>query len=154
MRKTQKFAIVGGTVSALLIGGVAYAAWTSSGSGSGDATAGTAAGLTVHVTAATNLKPSETKTMDITVDNGNTYAVNLDSLTYNAGHSSVTGGIGSCSLTDLSNVQSIPSITDHVAGLGTSAVHTVNVTMAADASNGCQNAVFTLSFDASAHSVS
>lgn len=154
MRKIQKTAIVGGTVGVLLVGGIAYAAWTSSGSGTGPVTAGTAAGLTVHVTAATDLKPSETKTMSITVDNGNTYAVNLDSLTYNPVDSSVAGGIGSCSITDLSNVQSLPTITDKILGTGTSAAHAVNVTMAADASNGCQGAVFTLSFDASAHSVS
>jgi predicted transcriptional regulator len=153
MRKTQKIAIVGGTVGILLAGGVAYAAWTSTGSGSGTATAGSASGLTVHVTAATNLKPSETKTMNITVDNGNTYAVNLDSLTYNPGDSSVSGAPGACTLNDLSTVQSLPSITDRIAGNGTSAPHTVNVTMSADAANGCQGAVFTLSYDAVAHSV-
>jgi predicted transcriptional regulator len=154
MRRIQKISIVGGTVGVLMAGGIAYAAWTSEGSGSGTATAGTASGLTVHVTAATDLKPTETKTMDITVDNGNTYAVNLDSLTYNAADSSVSGGLGpNCSVADLSNVDSLPTITDRIAGSGTSVAHTVSVTMDDNANNDCQGAVFHLSFDASAHSV-
>ena len=40
-----------------------------------------------------------------------------------------------------------------IDGNGTSAAHTVTVTMDADASPDCQNATFNLAFDASAHSV-
>ena len=154
MRKIQKTAVVGGTVAVLFAGGVAYAAWTSEGSGSGTATAGSESGLTVHVTNASKLKPTETVTLDITVDNNNTYAVNLDSLTYNAADSSVSGGLGpGCSVADLSNVDSLSSLVDRIDGNDTSVVHTVEVTMDADASNDCQGAAFNLSFDASAHSV-
>lgn len=154
MRKTQKTAIVGGTVAVLFAGGVAFAAWTSTGTGTGEVTAGSENGLTVHVTSATNLKPTETVSLDITVDNGNTYAVNLDSLNYDAASSSVSDGDGpGCSVADLSFVESLPSITDRIDDSGTSAIHTVDVTMDADASPDCQNAKFNLVFDASAHSV-
>jgi hypothetical protein len=156
MRKIQKTAVVGGTVATLMAGGVAFAAWTSTGNGSGTATAGAAGGLTVHVAPATGLKPTETVTLDITVDNSNSYAVNLDSLTYSASASSVSGGIGgdpACALTDLSAVQSLSGITDRIPGGGTSAAHTVHVTMDDAAANACQGATFTLNYVASAHSV-
>lgn len=154
MRKIQKTAVVGGTVAVLFAGGIAYAAWTSEGSGSGTASAGSESGLTVHVTNASDLKPTETVTLDITVDNGNSYAVNLDSLTYDAADSTVSGGLGpGCSVSDLSNVESLSGIVDRIAGNGTSAAHTVEVTMDADAANDCQGADFDLTFDASAHSV-
>lgn len=154
MRKTQKFAIVGGTVGVLMAGGIAFAAWTSTGTGTGTVGAGEANGLTVHVTGASDLKPTETVSLDITVDNGNSYAVNLDSLTYDAAASSVDGGDGpGCSVADLSNVDSLSSITDRIAGNDTSATHSVDVTMDDDASPDCQNATFNLVFDASAHSV-
>lgn len=154
MRKIQKTAIVGGAVATLMAGGVAFAAWTSTGQGTGTAEAGQAAGLTVHVTGASDLKPTESVSLDITVDNGNSYAVNLDSLTYNPTASSVSGGDGpGCSVADLSSVDSLPSITDRIAGNDTSAIHSVDVTMDDDASPDCQNATFNLVFDASAHSV-
>jgi hypothetical protein len=48
MRKTQKTtAVVGGTIAAVLVGGVAFAYWTTSGSGSG--TGATTAGVSNHV---------------------------------------------------------------------------------------------------------
>lgn len=154
MRKTQKTAIIGGTVAVLFAGGVAFAAWTSTGTGTGTVGAGAAEGLTVHVVGATDLKPTETVSLDITVDNGNSYAVNLDSLTYNSAESSVTGGNGvACSVADLSNVDSLPTIVDRIDDNGTSAVHSVDVTMDDDASPDCQNATFNLVFDASAHGV-
>jgi hypothetical protein len=155
MRKIQKTAIVGGAVATLMAGGVAFAAWTSTGLGTGTATAGSEAGLTaVTVTPATDLKPSETVTMGITVDNGNTYAVNLDSLTYKPLLSSVSGGKGiGCSVSDLESVESLSGITDRIAGLDTSTSHTVHVKMKAAASDDCQGAQFNLKFEASAHSV-
>ena len=154
MRKTQKLAIVGGTVGVLMAGGIAYAAWTSEGSGTGTVTAGAASGLTVHVTSGSDLKPTESVDLDITVDNGISYAVNLDSLTYDSAASTGSGGNGpACSVADLSSVDSLSGITDRIDGNGTSAAHTVTVTMDADASPDCQNATFNLVFDASAHSV-
>lgn len=82
MRKTQKVAIVGGTVAALMSGGIAYAYWTSTGSGTGSATTGTSSPWVVTV-ANVNLAdltpngPSDT--VGFTVKNTNSGVQNLAS---------------------------------------------------------------------------
>jgi hypothetical protein len=50
MRKTQKTTVVvGGTIAAVLVGGVAFAYWTTSGGGSGSATTSAGNSAAVHV---------------------------------------------------------------------------------------------------------
>ncbi len=46
--RIRRFAVIGGIVSLSLVGGAALAYWTQSGSGSGSATAGTTAAITVY----------------------------------------------------------------------------------------------------------
>ena len=60
MRKNQKItAVVGGTAAAVLVGGVAFAYWSTSGSGTGSAgtSAGAASLVITDTTAPTNLYP-------------------------------------------------------------------------------------------------
>ena len=60
-----------------MAGTVAFAAWTSNGTGAGAATAGTAKNLTIAVTNVSGLYPTGTFNVPFTVTNPNSYAVQL-----------------------------------------------------------------------------
>lgn len=151
MNKTQKTAVVGGTVLAIAVGGVAFAAWTSTGTGSGSVTAGSAKNLVVTGSTATDLYPSESKTISFTVKNENSYAVKLSSL---APTVSVSGGAGCTVANSLvtAATQAFDASAQRIASNGTTVVP-VTVSMGADADNGCQGATFTISATATAASV-
>jgi hypothetical protein len=155
MRKTQKLAIVGGTVGVLMAGGVAFAAWTSTGSGDGSATAGSQTGLVVTGgTAVDSLYPTTSVTFPVTVSNKNPYAVQIRSLAYDADDSS--SNVSGCTVDDV-DVQLDDAVGDVIAAGSSStptdsAAYTATVTMDADAAPECQGATFTFNFDASADS--
>lgn len=151
LNKTQKTAVVGGTVLALAVGGVAFAAWTSTGSGSGSVTAGTAKALQVSGTSVADLYPSESKTVQFTVTNPNDYAVKLNSLTPTV---TVSGGSGCTVANSLvtATTQAFAASADRIAKNGSTVVPVV-VAMGADSDNGCQGAVFAIAGAASASSV-
>jgi hypothetical protein len=78
-RRTAVIAVA--SMGALVMtGGVAFAYWKATGSGSGTATAGTASALTVNVTAITGVYPLEKTTIPVTVSNGNLFGVTLGSI--------------------------------------------------------------------------
>jgi hypothetical protein len=153
MRKTQKIAIVGGTVGVLMAGGIAFAAWTSTGSDTGTVTAGHQVNLFVDADeAATDLQPTLTKQVSINVRNDNQYPVELDSIVFQPGSSSVSGGLGpACSLSDVI-VHPISTAADRLAPNG-DVTYQADVEMIANANSDCQDAVFNLNFKATAHSV-
>jgi hypothetical protein len=150
MRKTQKIAIVGGTVGILMAGGVAFAAWTSTGSGTGDVTAGEDAAMTVSAISDELLYPTKTVDLTVTVENNDRYPLNLDSLTA----TDVTSSIEDC---DVASVEaSSGTYSEDAANRipeGDSIEKTLTLHMFANADEDCKNAVFTVSYDASAHSV-
>jgi hypothetical protein len=154
MRKIQKTAIVGGAVATLMAGGVAFAAWTSTGSDVGTATAGSQTGLVVDAGDVTGLYPSKDVTFPVTIANKNPYDVQVRSLDYTVVGSS-TDKTG-CSVDDvdvaiddavgdtiLQGSEATPTVSDD---------YTATVTMHANAPTECQGAKFTLNFDASADS--
>ncbi len=72
MRKSQKSAVVAGSVIALVGGGVAFAYWTSTGNGTGNASTGTSTNYTVEVAnnSASKLYPGAgTSTLSFKVTN-------------------------------------------------------------------------------------
>jgi hypothetical protein len=134
-----------------MAGGVAFAAWTSTGNGSGSADAGHQVDLTVNsAKAVDSLYPTLEVQVPVSVTNHNPYPVHLTDITYNAAGSSSTAGTD-CTV---SNIQvTNPFSGDEVIAAGdTSATHNATVTMIADAASGCQDATFTINFDASSHS--
>lgn len=151
MRKSQKTAIIGGTVAVLFAGGIAYAAWTSTGNGSGAADAGHQVDLTVSGgIAVDSLYPTLSVTVPVTVKNNNPYPVHLTDITYKASGSSSDAG-ADCTVSNIDVTD--PFSGDEVLGAGaTSASHDATVTMIADAASLCQDVTFTVNFDASAHS--
>jgi hypothetical protein len=144
MRKTQKFAIVGGTVSALLIGGVAYAAWTSSGTGDGAVTAGHATTLGVSGAPIGGLYPTKSVTQQVTVTNSNPYAVTLTDLTPN--NLTVASDHPLCNASSVT--AATVSSTATLAALTGSTTIPVTVSMDNTANDACQDATFTISYTA------
>jgi hypothetical protein len=89
------------TVAALAVAGVAFAYFTSSGSGTGAATVGSSSSLTLHATVSGTLYPGASSPVSFTVDNPSggserVGTISLSSITADASHSScstvITGG--------------------------------------------------------------
>lgn len=163
MRKIQKTAIVGGAVATLMAGGVAFAAWTSTGSGFGHATAGESVGLTVTGgSAVDNLFPSKEVSFTVTVANSNPYDVQVRSLTYDEAHSDSSKG-SACTPQGNVHVSIVDENGDPTDGVGDvidakagdvdgSKTYTAKVLMDQNASQDCEGAVFSLKFTAEADS--
>ncbi|WP_370945577.1 LEA type 2 family protein [Amycolatopsis sp. cg5] len=143
MRKfSKKTAIALGAAGALTVAGVAYAAWSSSGSGTGSVTSTTAKSSTISPSSSGNaLYPGATQTFTITVDNPNSYPVKVTSIA--AGSSAADGACGAGSVT--SDAVSNPSGT---ISAGASATYTLTAHMASDADDACQGKNFSLNLTA------
>jgi hypothetical protein len=146
MRKIQKISIVAGTVGVLMAGGIAFAAWTSTGSGTGTVQAGTEQGLTVDASDVGTLYPTGTVDIVVSITNDNPYNVTLDSITWD----SVESDDANC---DTSSVTSTDDATasDAIAA-GDTITRTFVVSMDDDADNDCQGDLFTLAYTAVGHS--
>ena len=129
-------------LGALMAGTVAFAAWTSNGTGTGTATAGTAKNLTIAVTNVSGLYPTGTFNVPFTVTNPNSYAVQLSKVQLQT----VTVNNVGCT----ASVVSGPDFTDTdvIAAGATSASRNFSVTMSNAAEDACQGAVFTLTLKA------
>jgi hypothetical protein len=132
-----------GAVGAVLAVGVAVAYFTTTGSGTGSATVGTSAAVTIHGTTGTSLFPGTSTTVSFTVDNpsGGFQRVNeihLESVTTDAGHSA-------CLMSDFT----MPNVTVNQvfpSGNGQAVTATGTLSMANTAQNqdACQAAPLTL----------
>jgi hypothetical protein len=146
-------------VGALLVGvsviGVAVAAWTTGGSGSGQASAGSAGSMTISAgTPSTSLYPTASADVAATVSNPNPYKVHVSSISLGA--ISVDGGHSSCNTASLSvtSPQSnsgsgwdIPAKSGGVNGsLDIDLANAISMTNAANDS--CQGATFTVALTA------
>ncbi len=146
MRTSKRVLVVGGTVAALTGVGVAFAAWTSTGTGSGTTTAGTAKDLTVTAATPTGLFPTGTVTMPVTVTNNNPYKVQLNTIEFVDAAVSTPG----CSASTVSSAGG--SYQDVVIVPGGSVSKDLTVSMSNAAEDACQGAVFTLRYLATARS--
>jgi hypothetical protein len=153
MNRTKRTALVAGTTAALIGGGIAFAAWTTTGTGNGTATAGTDSPLTVTVSAVTGLYPTGTFNVPFTVKNPNPYnvtlqTVSLSGVTVDSAHASCLANtpdvITGSDLTD----------TDVVAKNNGAATTSKNfvVSMSNGADDTCKGAIFTLSLTAAGQS--
>lgn len=161
--------VIGVAVALLVFGTAAfvYAAWTTSGSGSGYAKAGSATSLTtVDVSASTSatLYPGVSGNVLLKVHNPNSYGVQVTSVTGNgtitadAGHSTCGSdgshptGVSFSNQTGLAiNVPN--SSTDSGDGAGNKQVTLTNaVSMSNSSDNSCQGATFTIPVSISGNS--
>lgn len=129
-------------LGALMAGTVAFAAWTSNGTGTGTATAGTAKNLTIGVTNISGLYPTGTFNVPFTVTNPNSYAVTLTKVQLQ----SVSVNNVGCTATVVSGAD-LPD-TDVIAAGATSASRNFSISMSNAAEDACQGAVFTLTLKA------
>jgi hypothetical protein len=125
---------------------VAFAAWTSTGEGSGDVSARQAQSLTVNVQNVNGLYPTGSVDVPFTVSNPNPYdvtlnTVSLKSVAVDAAHSGCATSVISGS--DLSLSLAAP------ANNGTSTSRDFTVSMSNAATDACQGATFTLTLLAS-----
>lgn len=147
MRKNiKRSAVVGGTVAALLGAGVALAAWTNDGVGSGEVAATTAKPLTVTVEDVSGLFPTGSVDVPFTVTNDNNpYDVALS----NATLTGVTVDKAGCN-TAVVTGSTLPLNDDVVANGATSGSYDFPVTMSNAATDACQGAVFTVTLKVTA----
>jgi hypothetical protein len=155
MRKIQKTAIVGGAVATLMAGGVAFAAWTSTGLGSGTVTASSVADITVDGNDVSGLFPTGTKDITVTVTNNNPYAVDLDSIVADSVTVDSASATAGCVVTGVVTADSgnYSVSADRIAANGAFIQRDLTVHMAANADDGCKGAIFTVNYTGTAHSV-
>ncbi len=150
-----------GLVAALVVSAVAFAAWTSNGSGTGTATAGTASGVTLsNGTASTLLVPNGSADVATVVANPNAYNVQVSSIaldtTQGTNGFSVDAGHSGCDLSSLS----FTTQTNGGSGWTVNASGNLNVdltgaiSMSNAANDSCQGATFTVYLTATAASTS
>ena len=146
MKNSKRAGVVSATAATLLVGGVAFAAWTSTGTGTGSVTAGSEQGLTVEqVAPVTGLYPTGTKDFELVVTNGNPYAVEITSLV-----KTVDGGsdnLGDCDVTF--NEKAILS---DVVAAGDTKTYTLTASMGDNPAQDCQNQAFSYAYVATADS--
>ena len=144
MQNLKRFGVFGAITLALLGVGVAFAAWTANGTGSGYAQAKTAQALTtVDVSANTTaqLYPGGNGDVILRISNPNPYGVDVTSI---SGNGAIVSGIPAC---DASNGVSYTnqSGTWHVNAASTTDVTLPNAAHMSNASvDVCQGATFTI----------
>jgi hypothetical protein len=150
MRNSKRVKIVAGGTAVLFGVGVAFAAWTSTGEGSGQVTSTSDQGLTVTSTNASGLFPTGQQTITVTVENKNPYKVALDSITVD----DITSNDAACNVEEVTAPHNnAPGVTLEPAGVaGDSADFPFVVSMSNDADDDCQGDTFTVDFTATGHS--
>ena len=145
-RRVSRLLVAGAIATAsVLTGGVAFAWWSTTGSGSGSATTGTTVALTTSAStpSGTVLVPGGSAPLVITVTNPNAGSVTITSVQLDTSRSvTVSGEAGTCTAPPLT-VSATPSLV--LAGGATTTFTVPNaVTLGSAAANGCQGATFTL----------
>jgi len=137
------------------VGGIAYAYWRTTASGTGTGTTGTLAGLILTPgSPGATLYPGGQTDVVLTASNPNTTAVNIGSLnldtTQGAGGFAVDGAHSGCSVAALSYTSQTNggagwTVPAHVVTDGTLAITLTNaLSMSAAAASACQGATFTV----------
>lgn len=148
MQSTRKRRLVGGgiTLVVLVAAGLAYAAWTASGTGSGYAKATTAEALTTvdaSASAAPELYPGGQGDVVVRIANPNDYPVEVDDITGD-GAITASGGIGTCDTTGVSFTDQTGQNIDVPANDETEVTLNNAASMSNASENGCQGATFTI----------
>lgn len=126
-------------VAVLAVGGsVAYAAWSSTGSGSGTVGSTTSVDSTISpVAGAGGLYPGATVSFQVTIDNPNGYPVSVASISAGASQLTASG----CAA---GTVTSAAVADQGTIAAGQSGTYTLQATMNGDATDSCKSQTFTL----------
>jgi hypothetical protein len=157
MRHSKKLtAGLGVVTTGILATGIAFAAWTSQGTGTGSAASGTSADSTITAVApvaADNLYPGAVKSTKVTINNPNPYPIEVTQIA--GGYSRSVGspacdagsvwtdalGTGAAALAKDGGGTTIPAQVGATPGTAT---YTLTVRMANDASDNCKTQTFVL----------
>jgi hypothetical protein len=148
--KARTYAITSSVV--IITGaGVAFAGWTTGGSGSAPTAAVGAAPLSVEVGEVSGLYPGGSAMVDFVVTNGNVYAVTLDtahphSFTADTAHAG-------CLVDEEVVTGRDVALNEELAAGASSPRRQVRITLSASAVDACQGARFTFDLDVTAVSV-
>jgi|tagenome__1003787_1003787.scaffolds.fasta_scaffold19961980_1 hypothetical protein len=138
-RNRKRLAVLGGVLLVLAGAGVAFAAYLSSGSGTGATTSSVAVSSTISANSqGAQLYPGSTSTYTVTINNPNPYPVKVVSIS--ASSSLATSG-GCPAGTVTSPAVANPTGTIAPNGSGS---YSLSATMAADPDNSCQGQSFTM----------
>lgn len=144
----RRVLVVTTVVGASLGGGIAVAAWTSSGAGTAGAKAGTAVAPTTGTVPASAfvsglLYPGgPAGDAKILVNNPNPYPIKVTSVAQN-GTPTGSNGTGTCTNTGVSLTSQVPNTTV-AAGANATITLTGAVSMTAASDDGCQGALFSI----------
>lgn len=166
-RTTKRIGALGTAAVAVMGAGIAFAAWTTNGAGTGSATAGTAQDLTISSTALTGLYPTESLSdVAVTIDNANPYKVALSNLDLSdvtvtaAPNDPNFGGVGAVctdteAATDITSAGlALGTATDIVDATGSTEYDTFPLKVSNDLPNECKGASFTLHYTVDGSSTS
>jgi hypothetical protein len=144
MRLSRKLSAVAAGVIALAVAGVAFAAWTASGTGSGAAQATSASAVTYsNGTTTAQLFPTGSGDLVISVHNPNGYKIQITDVV-STGATTVDAGHSGCNASSVA-LTAQHSLTKVVAANTTADVTlTGSVTMDNTANDSCQGATFTI----------
>jgi hypothetical protein len=148
MRKklSKRAAVTSVLLGTLLVAGVAFAAWTATGTGSGYAKATTAQALTtvdVSASTAATLYPGATGDVKLRIDNPNPYPVRVTDV---AGNGAITSNAGAAcnAATGVTFTNQSGLALDVAAGSATTFTLTGSVAMGNSSDTSCQGAIFTI----------
>jgi hypothetical protein len=144
----KKHRMIGVAMSILVVGvvGLVYAAWITSGSGSGYAKATSAQALTtadVSATTTASLYPGADGNVLVRINNPNSFPVRVTSVT-GSGAITASGGLGTCTTTGVTFTDQTGQTIDIPASGATTATLTGAAHMSNASENGCQGATFTI----------
>ncbi len=133
-----------GTAALLMVGGIAYAAWSALGVGNGTAASGSPKALGISATVSGTLYPGASADVLVTVSNPNSTPVTVQSLAL-AGTVTASAGCSTPGVT-----VSIPASTTLVVPAGGNASLSVanGIAMTTASSSNCQGATFTIPLQA------
>jgi hypothetical protein len=134
------------TVLVMAVVGLVYAAWTTNGSGSGYAKAGSSQALTtvdVSATTAASLYPGTTGDVKLSISNPNPYAVRVTAV---SGNGTITpdGSHSGCTTTGVTFTNQSSLTIDIAANSSTTSTLTGAAAMSNASLNACQGATFTI----------
>jgi hypothetical protein len=149
---TRRVAVFAAAIPVMIGGGVAFASWSASGTGSGAAQAGNVTPLKTVTATTTSLGllfPGGSGDLKVTFDNPNPFPVTITSVTAGTGAITGSGGIASCSTTGVTfTAPTSPSVALPAASGGTDGTTTRTflnaLSMNANSDNGCQGATFSV----------
>ncbi|GAB3261578.1 hypothetical protein [Nocardioides dilutus] len=142
------------TAALMLIGGgIAFAYWTNSGSGTGQAETGTNAAVTVNQDPITGLYPGQTQTLSGDFDNpnpGNTYVTAVTATGYTIDEAHVTAG---CTVAGghytLGGTSNTPGDVPPGNGVGSWTGLTITMNNLATNQDACKGAIVTITYASS-----